>query len=114
MRVIRRHAWILLLLAGLVILTCMAQRLATLHTFAPGPTAAYSITSGSQNNDEAPVSPCELSSKALMAALPDLPVMLLPGLLLILALLFTLTACEARHRARDFFIFAPPGRRRHL
>lgn len=111
MRIARRHSWILLLLAALVIITCMAQRLAALQTL----TVPASATASAVQVDEAsPATPCELSTKSMLTALPDLPVMLLPGLLLILALLLTLTPQEQYHRARDLFLDAPPGRRRHL
>ncbi len=114
MRTARRYAWLLLLLAGLVILTCMAQRLTAMRVLMPAVSTSQLSATSPNAADESPVTPCELSSKSLMATLPDLPVMLLPGLLLILALLFTLTPGERLQRARDLFLSAPPGRRRHL
>lgn len=79
-----------LFLACLVVLVCTAQRVVGMHALHIK--AAESVMllqeSASEIEEDAPVSPCELSAKSLLAATP----MLFEGVLLVFSLLVTLFA----------------------
>jgi len=90
-----------LFLTCLVILVCMAQRVANLHALQILPqTLSAQSADSSRSAKESPVTPCELSAKALCATplLFDSALPLLGLLLIVLALL----------RARP--LFYPPAR----
>ncbi|MTD26918.1 copper resistance protein [Erwinia sorbitola] len=84
-----------LALACLVILVCMAQRVASLHALQMPLAPASSSTGDTLPNsaDEPATSPCELSGKTLLLAMPLLFESALPAvaiLLLVLAVRCTL------------------------
>lgn len=84
----QRKAILLVLLACLVVLICTAQRMAGMHALVMNVTAASQSAQPGPDNAEAPVSPCELSAKSLMAV----PPMLFEGALLAIALLLAVLA----------------------
>lgn len=88
-------------LVCVVMLVCIAQRVAGLHALAMvAQPAATASASDSSSSDDAPVSPCELSAKSLLAA----PPMLFDGMVLALALLLVLLAPRPLRSLR----LAPP------
>lgn len=74
----QRKAILFVLLACLVVLTCTAQRMAGMHALVMNLTADSQSLQQNQDQAEAPVTPCELSAKSLMAV----PPMLFEGALL--------------------------------
>ncbi|WP_431022520.1 copper resistance protein [Erwinia rhapontici] len=86
----QRIAMGFLALACLVILVCMAQRMASLHALQMPPTTSFSLSNTAPDNaDDASITPCELSAKTLLLAAPLLFDSVLPAtviLLLVLAL----------------------------
>ena len=74
----QRKAILFVLLACLVVLTCTAQRMAGMHALVMNLTADSPSLQQNQDQAEAPVTPCELSAKSLMAV----PPMLFEGALL--------------------------------
>lgn len=96
----RMAGWFLGLVC-VVMLVCIAQRVAGLHALALVAQPAAIADGGDANaSDEAPVSPCELSAKSLLAA----PPVLFDGVVLALALLLVLLAPRPLRRLR----LAPP------
>jgi len=89
----QRKATGFLILACLVILICMAQRVASLHVLSP-PSVTASLSVISPDSDEsAPLTPCEVSAKTLLVVPPLLFDGAVPApslLLAVLALLCTL------------------------
>ncbi len=85
----QRIAMGFLALACLVMLVCMAQRMASLHALMP-PTTSFSLSNTAPDNaDDTSITPCELSAKTLLLAAPLLFDSVLPAtviLLLVLAL----------------------------
>ncbi|EPW2735392.1 TPA: copper resistance protein [Klebsiella pneumoniae] len=79
----QRKAILFVLLACLVVLTCTAQRMAGMHALVMNLTADSPSLQKNQDQAEAPVTPCELSAKSLMAV----PPMLFEGALLAITLL---------------------------
>jgi len=77
----QRKAILFVLLACLVVLTCTAQRMAGMHALVMNLTADSPSLQQNQDQAEAPVTPCELSAKSLMAV----PPMLFEGALAVLA-----------------------------
>ncbi|HGY1772557.1 copper resistance protein [Klebsiella aerogenes] len=105
----QRKAILLVLLACLVVLICTAQRMAGMHALVMNVTAASQSAQPGPDNAEAPVSPCELSAKSLMAV----PPMLFEGALLAIALL--LAAIPPRiERIWPPRVISPPRLRVHL
>ena len=68
----QRKAILFVLLACLVVLTCTAQRMAGMHALVMNLTADSPSLQKNQDQAEAPVTPCELSAKSLMAVPPML------------------------------------------
>ena len=84
----QRKAILFVLLACLVVLTCTAQRMAGMHALVMNLTADSQSLQQNQDQAEAPVTPCELSAKSLMAV----PPMLFEGALLAITLLLAVLA----------------------
>ncbi|MGP4871901.1 copper resistance protein, partial [Klebsiella pneumoniae] len=84
----QRKAILFVLLACLVVLTCTAQRMAGMHALVMNLTADSPSLQKNQDQAEAPVTPCELSAKSLMAV----PPMLFEGALLAITLLLAVLA----------------------
>ncbi len=108
----QRKAILFVLLACLVVLTCTAQRMAGMHALVMNLTADSPSLQQNQDQVEAPVTPCELSAKSLMAV----PPMLFEGALLAITLLLAVLAAipprierRARRRRRQSL---PPDRHR--
>lgn len=107
----QRKALILVALACLVVLVCTTQRMAGLHALVMKSTM---ISQTVQQDDarEAPVSPCELSAKSLLAS----PPILFEGALVAMAVLMMLLAAmpAAQERRRPVRVISPPRLRIHL
>ena len=84
----QRKAILFVLLACLVVLTCTAQRMAGMHALVMNLTADSPSLQQNPDKAEAPVTPCELSAKSLMAV----PPMLFEGALLAITLLLAVLA----------------------
>lgn len=100
-------------LACVVMLVCIAQRVAGLHVLAQVALPVAVADTGNANvSDEAPVTPCELSAKSLLAAAP----VLFDGVVLALALLLALLAPRplGRLRLAPSPAASPPSLRVHL
>ena len=102
-----------LCLAGLVVLVCTAQRMAGLHALQM--TAAENVLTQStmvEADEAAPVSPCQLSAKSLLAA----PPVLFEGALLVFTLQLTLLApvWVKSSAAAPVSAFSSPTLRVHL
>jgi hypothetical protein len=90
----QRKAILFVLLACLVVLTCTAQRMAGMHALVMNLTADSQSLQQNQDQAEAPVTPCELSAKSLMAV----PPMLFEGALLAITLPLAVLAAIAAYR----------------
>ncbi|EEN2375397.1 copper resistance protein [Salmonella enterica] len=85
----QRMGWWFLCLACVVVMVCTAQRMAGLHALQMQATASAAVVSApSSTDDGSPVTPCELSTKSLLAA----PPVLFEGAILALCLLLSLLA----------------------
>ncbi|MEN5016420.1 copper resistance protein [Erwinia sp. Eh17-17] len=83
----QRSATGLLILACLVILVCMAQRVASLHALQmPFSTAASLSVTAADGGDLKPA-PCEMSAKTLLLAMPLLCENAVPALIVLLLVL---------------------------
>ncbi|QHA88643.1 copper resistance protein [Serratia rhizosphaerae] len=103
-----------LCLACLVVLTCMTQRMASLHALqlTLGIPAVSATAAGDDGDAVSTTSPCELSTKSLLAAPPVIFESVLLGLGLLLALLAPVIA--ARLRIPPPRAVSPPTLRVHL
>ena len=108
----QRKAILLVALACLVVLVCTAQRMAGLHALVMNATAVTQSIQQGEDTAEAPVTPCELSAKSLLAA----PPMLFEGALFAVALLLTLLAAIPPRIVRLWppRVISPPRLRVHL
>ena len=108
----QRKAILFVLLACLVVLTCTAQRMAGMHALVMNLTADSPSLQQNQDQDEAPVTPCELSAKSLMAV----PPMLFEGALLAITLLLAVLAALPPRIARQWppRVISSPRLRVHL
>lgn len=88
----QRKAILFVLTACLVVLTCTAQRMAGMHALVMNLTADSPSLQQNRDQVEAPVTPCELSAKSLMAV----PPMLFEGALLAITLLLAVLAAIRR------------------
>ncbi|HEY2452282.1 MAG TPA: copper resistance protein [Scandinavium sp.] len=108
----QRKAFLLVALACLVVLVCTAQRMAGLHALMmdASPVAQQSVQ---QNSDsDAPVTPCELSAKSLLAT----PPVMFEGALFAVALLMAVLAAVPQRPERQWppRVISPPRLRVHL
>lgn len=99
----QRKATGFLILACLVILICMAQRVASLHALPAQSVAASLSVAPPDSNESAPLTPCEISAKTLLVVPPLLfdgavpaPDILLAVLALLCALPFRFPPVRAR------------------
>jgi hypothetical protein len=102
-----------LCLACVVVLVCTAQRMASLHALQMETSSLVAAQpDASQTDAEAPVTPCELSAKSLLAS----PPVMFEGAILALCLLLALLA-PVRATRLPFFpprAVSPPTLRVHL
>lgn len=68
----QRKAILFVLLACMVVLVCTAQRMAGMHALVMNLAADSPSLQQTQDKADAPVTPCELSAKSLMAVPPML------------------------------------------
>ena len=108
----QRKAILFVLLACLVVLVCTAQRMAGMHALVMNLTADSPSLQQTQDKADAPVTPCELSAKSLMAV----PPMLFEGALLALTLLLAVLAAIPPRIVRQWppRVISPPRLRVHL
>ncbi|EPX2837677.1 copper resistance protein [Klebsiella variicola subsp. variicola] len=108
----QRKAILFVLLACLVVLTCTAQRMAGMHALVMNLTADSPSLQQNPDKAEAPVTPCELSAKSLMAV----PPMLFEGALLAITLLLAVLAAIPPRIERQWppRVISPPRLRVHL
>ncbi|HBY4486739.1 copper resistance protein [Klebsiella pneumoniae] len=108
----QRKAILFVLLACLVVLTCTAQRMAGMHALVMNLTADSPSLQKNQDQAEAPVTPCELSAKSLMAV----PPMLFEGALLAITLLLAVLAAIPPRIERQWplRVISSPRLRVHL
>ncbi|HBR1756538.1 TPA: copper resistance protein [Klebsiella pneumoniae subsp. pneumoniae] len=111
----QRKAILFVFLACLVVLTCTAQRMAGMHALVMNLTADSPSLQQNQDQVEAPVTPCELSAKSLMAVPPMLFEGALLAITLLLAVLAVLAAIPPRiERQWPPRVISPPRLRVHL
>ncbi|MGE5923287.1 copper resistance protein [Klebsiella quasipneumoniae subsp. similipneumoniae] len=108
----QRKAILFVLLACLVVLVCTAQRMAGMHALVMNLTADSPSLQQTQYKADAPVTPCELSAKSLMAV----PPMLFEGALLAITLLLAVLAAIPPRIERQWppRVISPPRLRVHL
>ncbi len=103
-----------LCLACVVVLLCSAQRVLSLHALQMGTAASVMLTPSdtSQQQDDATVTPCELSAKSLLS----IPPILFEAALLVLGLLLLLLAPHRSSQYRSFppRVISSPTLRVHL
>ncbi|MEX0528462.1 copper resistance protein [Raoultella terrigena] len=104
----QRKAILLVVLACLVVLVCTAQRMAGLHALVMNAAAVTQSAQQGSDSAEAPVTPCELSAKSLLAS----PPVLFEGALFVFALL--LTVPPRIERLWPPRVISPPRLRVHL
>lgn len=93
----QQRAILLVALACLVVLVCTAQRMASLHALMMNATAVTQTLNQTQNAEaDAPVTPCELSAKSLLASPPVLFEGALFAVALLMAILAALPVCRER------------------
>jgi hypothetical protein len=107
----QRKAILLVALACLVVLICTAQRMAGMHALVMNATASAQSVQQGQESSEAPVTPCELSAKSLMAV-PPCCLKALFAVTLLLALLAAIP--PRRERLWPPRVISPPRLRVHL
>lgn len=107
----QRKAILFVLLACLVVLTCTARQ-ARMHALVMNLTADSPSLQQNPDKAEAPVTPCELSAKSLMAV----PPMLFEGALLAITLLLAVLAAIPPRIERQWppRVISPPRLRVHL
>ena len=105
----QRKAILLVALACLVVLVCTAQRMASLHALTMN---VASVSQTVSSDGDAPVTPCELSEKSLLASLP----VLFEGALFAVALLLAVLAALPVFFTRVWppRVISPPRLRVHL
>ncbi|OMP89638.1 copper resistance protein [Raoultella terrigena] len=108
----QRKAILLVVLACLVVLVCTAQRMAGLHALVINAAAVTQSAQQGSDSAEAPVTPCELSAKSLLAS----PPVLFEGALFVFALLLTVLAAVPPRIERLWppRVISPPRLRVHL
>ncbi|ADO46923.1 hypothetical protein [[Enterobacter] lignolyticus] len=108
----QRKAILLVVLACLVVLVCTAQRMAGLHALVMNAAAVTQTASPTPDRAEAPVSPCELSAKSLLAS----PPVLFEGAMVAIALLLAVLAAIPSRPVRLWppRVISPPRLRVHL
>lgn len=108
----QRKAILLVALACLVVLVCTAQRMASLHALTMN---VASVSQTVSSDGDAPVTPCELSAKSLLASPPVLFEGALFAVALLLAVLAVLAALPVFFtRVWPPRVISPPRLRVHL
>lgn len=104
----QRKAFLLVALACLVVLVCTTQRMAGLHALVMN---ASPVTQQSVDGD-APVTPCELSAKSLLAT----PPIMFEGALFAITLVLAILAAVPHRPVRRWppRVISPPRLRVHL
>ncbi|MDK9363140.1 MULTISPECIES: copper resistance protein [Lelliottia] len=104
----QRKAFLLVALACLVVLVCTTQRMAGLHALVmnASPVAQQSV------DGDAPVTPCELSAKSLLAT----PPIMFEGALFAITLVLAVMAAVPHRPVRRWppRVISPPRLRVHL
>lgn len=104
----QRKAFLLVALACLVVLVCTTQRMAGLHALVmnASPVAQQSV------DGDAPVTPCELSAKSLLAT----PPIMFEGALFAITLVLAVMAAVLHRPVRRWppRVISPPRLRVHL
>lgn len=104
----QRKAFLLVALACLVVLVCTTQRMAGLHALVmnASPVAQQTLDS------DAPVTPCELSAKSLLAT----PPIMFEGALFAITLVLAVLAAVPHRPVRRWppRVISPPRLRVHL
>lgn len=104
----QRKAFLLVALACLVVLVCTTQRMAGLHALVmnASPVAQQSV------DGDAPVTPCELSAKSLLAT----PPIMFEGALFAITLVLAVLAAVPHRPVRRWppRVISPPRLRVHL
>ncbi|MDI3360721.1 copper resistance protein [Lelliottia sp. V89_10] len=104
----QRKAFLLVALACLVVLVCTTQRMAGLHALVmnASPVAQQSV------DGDAPVTPCELSAKSLLAT----PPIMFEGALFAITLVLAILAAVPHRPVRRWppRVISPPRLRVHL
>lgn len=104
----QRKAFLLVALACLVVLVCTTQRMAGLHALVMNASPVAQQTSES----DAPVTPCELSAKSLLAT----PPIMFEGALFAITLILAVLAAVPHRPVRRWppRVISPPRLRVHL
>ena len=105
----QRKAILLVALACLVVLVCTAQRMASLHALTMN---VASVSQTVSSDGDAPVTPCDLSAKSLLASPPVLFEGALFAVALLLAVLVALPVFFTRVWPPR--VISPPLLRVHL
>ncbi|MDK9359242.1 copper resistance protein [Lelliottia sp. V106_10] len=104
----QRKAFLLVALACLVVLVCTTQRMAGLHALVmnASPVAQQSV------DGDAPVTPCELSAKSLLAT----PPIMFEGALFAITMVLAVMAAVPHRPVRRWppRVISPPRLRVHL
>jgi len=107
-----RNAFLLVALACLVVLVCTAQRMAGVHALVMNASPVAQQTVQQNNEVDAPVTPCELSAKSLLAT----PPVMFEGALFAITLLMAVLAAVPQRPERQWppRVISPPRLRVHL
>jgi hypothetical protein len=108
----QRKAFLLVALACLVVLICTAQRMAGLHALVMKASVVAQQSVSQSGDSDAPITPCELSAKSLMAV----PPVLFEGAMFAVALLMAVLAAVPQRPERQWppRVISPPRLRVHL
>ena len=108
----QRKAFLLVALACLVVLVCTTQRMAGLHALLMNVSPVAQQTLQQSGEAEAPVTPCELSAKSLLAT----PPIMFEGALFAITLILAVLAVVPPRPVRRWppRVISPPRLRVHL
>ena len=108
----QRKAILLVVLACLVVLVCTAQRMAGLHALVMNAASVAQQTVEQTGDSDAPVTPCELSAKSLLAT----PPIMFEGALFAITLVLAVLAAVPHRPVRRWppRVISPPRLRVHL
>lgn len=108
----QRKAFLLVALACLVVLVCTTQRMAGLHALVMNVFPVTQQAVQQSGEAEAPVTPCELSAKSLLAT----PPVMFEGALFAITLILAVLAAVPQRPVRRWppRVISPPRLRVHL
>ncbi|WP_142503551.1 copper resistance protein [Lelliottia amnigena] len=108
----QRKAFFLVALACLVVLVCNTQRMAGLHALVMNAASVAQQTVKQTGDSDAPVTPCELSAKSLLAT----PPIMFEGALFAITLVLAVLAAVPHRPVRRWppSVISPPRLRVHL